>query len=82
MIEKAWCRVLRDDLEVCGIRYRLKKKILQSHFTTPENREGTKMQEIQEKTEKCKNQGKEDQNPLRGNTPPVRTEKMPLSWGR
>jgi hypothetical protein len=27
MIEKAWCRVLRDDLEVCGIRHRLKKDI-------------------------------------------------------
>ena len=26
MIEKAWCRVLRDDLEVCGIRYRFKKR--------------------------------------------------------
>ena len=40
------------------------------------------MQEIQEKTEKCENQGKADQNPLMGNTPPVRAEKMPLSYGR
>ena len=26
MIEKAWCRVLRDDLEMCRIRHRLKKR--------------------------------------------------------
>ena len=83
MIEKVWYRVLRDDLEVCGIWYRFKKRYYSlPPFNAPGNRGGTKMQRMQEKTEECEDQGKEDQNPPKGNTPPVRTEKMPLSRDR
>ncbi len=47
--------VLRDDFEAIGIRYRFKKKILWSPFTTPGNRGSTEMQRMQEKTEECEN---------------------------